>query len=617
MPRRLALVALPFAAALIAAVPARGFAACDTVANAFDLSRVRALIDDACPCAAAAKPSHHVRCAKPIVAADIEAGGLDKTCKSEALSHAKKSICGRPGAAVCCRVKTTGKTAHKIVKTPSKCVSTSTITACTSGFPSVPTGCDASGCVATDCGNGIVEPGEACDPPQDGFCDASCQLVPCDPPVTSCGNGTIDGGETCEPPGVGACDWSCQAATCAAVGPGAIDVACAEPNASVGAGARGSEYLLAWNDLAGRPDRDIIGRRFDADGLPVDPTATVVSAGVPCGGDESLPAIGSDAARWVVAWFNLGPSPATAIYAAYARSYEAGGTLGDLDELLSRMPFGMCQSWLSGPMTVAPVPLAGTTTFASLWQDRAACFSGPTLQDPAGTLLDYGVSPPARTALTIGYDVGGPLPQPVSASAASLATLGTDTLAVWHGQQLSSSPPYVFGHFVSAAWLAGDGTSTTFDLGSRQAGIGAVGRPSVAAAADRFLVAWADGPVDDATDIRGMRVTSTDGPLDPDGGILLATTTGGAAVIGGPVVAFDGTVWLVAWTEVGVGGNDLRAVAVATDGTVLDATPRLLASGLSAADPAIASAGDGRSLVLYVQPDAGKSAVRAQLVPGS
>jgi hypothetical protein len=49
---------------------------------------------------------------------------------------------------------------------------------------------------------------------------------------------------------------------------------------------------------------------------------------------------------------------------------------------------------------------------------------------------------------------------------------------------------------------------------------------------------------------------------------------------------------------------------------VLDATPRLIASGLSAAAPAIASAGDGRSLVLYVKPDGGKSAVRAQLVAG-
>ena len=99
--------------------------------------------------------------------------------------------------------------------------------------------------------------------------------------------------------------------------------------------------------------------------------------------------------------------------------------------------------------------------------------------------------------------------------------------------------------------------------------------------------------------------------------LLLATTAGGATVTGGPVVAFDGTVWLVAWSEEGVGGNDLRAVAVATDGTVVDATPRLLASGLGGSAPAIASAGDGRSLLVDVRPDGGKSAVRAQLVPGT
>src|SRR6185295_1140236 len=114
--------------------------------------------------------------------------------------------------------------------------------------------------------------------------------------------------------------------------------------------------------------------------------------------------------------------------------------------------------------------------------------------------------------------------------------------------------------------------------------------------------------------IRGMRVTYAGGPLDLAGGILLSSTVSGE-VVGGPAAAFDGTVWLVAWTESNGGGNDLRAVAVQTDGTVVDATPRLLATGVGPS-VAIASAGDGRSLVLYVRPDSGNSAVRAQLVPG-
>jgi hypothetical protein len=176
--------------------------------------------------------------------------------------------------------------------------------------------------------------------------------------------------------------------------------------------------------------------------------------------------------------------------------------------------------------------------------------------------------PPARTNLDLGYfPISGPYPQPFGDGTASLATLGSDTLAVMHAHVHDDSPPYVSGHFVSGEWLAADGTTTKFTLGSRQPGIGADAplHPSVAAGATTFLVAWADGPTEDASDVRVMRVApgATTG-LDPDGGILLATTVGGAPVIGRPTVAFDGGVWLVAWTESGVGGNDLYVVAVAT-----------------------------------------------------
>ncbi len=605
----------------LAVVPTAAGAACDTIANASALLGARAAIDAACDCAAAVKPGAHVKCAKTVVAARIANGLLTKSCKSEALKHAKKSICGRPGAVVCCRIRTNGKTAHKIAKEPAKCVSGPTLTACTSVYDSVPTGCDASGCLQPVCGDGLVEGAETCEPPDSAECDANCQLLVCDPPATSCGNGIVEGGEACEPPGVGACDWSCQTTACAAGGPAEIDVACAAGVATVGAGARGAEYLLAWNDVAYKPVTDIIARRYDADAAPIDATAKIVSAGAPCGGQLSRPSVGSNADGYALAWFGIGPSGFGISYLAiYARPYDATATLGPLDELIRKIPFGMCQSAVFGPTSVAPVPSAGPGVFAATWKDVAACLSGISIADPGGFLLDYADDPPTRTALAIGYDIpAGSFPQPWGDGAASLTTLGTDTLAVMHVHLQDSSPPYESGHFVSGEWLAADGTTTKFSASSRQPGIGVneALHPSVAAGAAAFLVAWADGPVVDATDIRAMRITpgATSG-LDPDGGLLLASTTGGAPVIAGPVAAFDGGVWLVAWTEAGVGGNDLYAVAVATDGTVLDATPRLVASGVTAVSPAIASAGDGRSLVVYVKPDGTRSAVRARLVNG-
>ena len=99
------------------------------------------------------------------------------------------------------------------------------------------------------CGNGRLDPGEQCDPPDGIGCSSSCQRIPgcgdgvleagesCDPPdgltcsttcqpIPACGNGFIDPGEQCDPPhgGPGApapwCDATCQIPRC---GNGVVD----------------------------------------------------------------------------------------------------------------------------------------------------------------------------------------------------------------------------------------------------------------------------------------------------------------------------------------------------------------------------------------------------------
>ncbi|MFH1109898.1 MAG: S8 family serine peptidase, partial [Planctomycetota bacterium] len=53
------------------------------------------------------------------------------------------------------------------------------------------------------CGNGIVEPGEECDPPNGTTCNATCQFV-------TCGDGVVEGNEQCDPPDGLFCDSTCQ-----------------------------------------------------------------------------------------------------------------------------------------------------------------------------------------------------------------------------------------------------------------------------------------------------------------------------------------------------------------------------------------------------------------------
>jgi hypothetical protein len=64
-------------------------------------------------------------------------------------------------------------------------------------------------CVALQCGNGVLDPGEQCDPtaptdPNRTHCSANCTLLP------FCGDGHIDPGEQCDPPTAGKCSATCQ-----------------------------------------------------------------------------------------------------------------------------------------------------------------------------------------------------------------------------------------------------------------------------------------------------------------------------------------------------------------------------------------------------------------------
>jgi hypothetical protein len=62
-------------------------------------------------------------------------------------------------------------------------------------------------CVAL-CGDGFVDVGETCDPPQLPFCDSNCQIIA---DGGYCGDGIVDAlGEECEPPNTPTCDASCH-----------------------------------------------------------------------------------------------------------------------------------------------------------------------------------------------------------------------------------------------------------------------------------------------------------------------------------------------------------------------------------------------------------------------
>ena len=535
------------------------------------------------------------------------------------LRHAKLSICGQPGAVVCCRIGPNGRERHRIAENADACTPPRDGAACLSTWASVPTGCDASGCIppAFVCGNGTIEPGESCDPPDLVACSDTCQKIICGPP-TLCGNGSLDPGEACEPPGTAGCGFDCQLEPCAPAAAGELAIACVKGPTDLSAGSNGTGFLVAWSGPLRAGSPEVAVRRLDADGLPIESPQRIVSDEEPCGSHRQ-PAVASDGSAYLVAWLTTGGGQVgqhtfVPFQVIHSRRLLVDGSLATTDRLALQYSVGQCHSVLDGPTAATG---RGPGRYGVLWENVAACVSGPVFHNPGGVLLDFGVDPSMRQPVSLGFPIMAP-PGVLSASSATIAALGADTLAVFHATAaLESMPPFTLIGAVFGAFLDGGGVPSQFLLTSRK--LASSGRPWVAAGAASFLVAWGQSVTDaiaTPTEIRTMRLTRLAGGLDPDGGRLLATSLGGA-ITGGPVVAFDGTVWLVAWVEDVSGTSTLRAVAVRDDGTVVDAMPRTIASGVDPGEPALASLGDGRVLVVYRQPDGAATAVRARLVPGT
>jgi hypothetical protein len=605
----------PALVATVLSTPSSSRAACDVAgADAADLASTYEAIETSCPCDGSSRSDYRA-CARNRIMNEIAAESLNADCRRQAFRYARFSRCGKPGAVVCCRINRNGRERHRVPGGAFRCQPPAGGTACVSAQNSIVTGCDASGCVSpTACGNGIVESGEECDPPDGVSCDFDCQQIVCGDLPNLCGNGVLDAGEACEPPGTATCDRSCQTATCGPPPEGELTLACLDGPAAVAAGSNGDGVLAAWNSVFLQPRADVLARRLDATGAPIDPSPFVVSDNLQCQGSDYAPAVASDGTDYAVSWFTLGEVPSAPGFFTenvYARGVAGGGgPTGAAVLLKSNTPIGSCRVDVAGPTDVTAGPEAAFTVFH---REVASCFPGGVLAEtPKGTIVPL----PSGAPLTaIALDPLASPPGFFASGPAAADALGVDTLAAWSSTGIiNETPPFVTVPVIRAGWIETRGASLlTLGL-ARWAS-----SPDVTAGDASFLVAWAarvDDAATDATEIRAFRVTRAVGALDPAFGLLVATSS--TEITRGPVAAFDGEVWLVAWVEVSGGGHDLRAAAVRPDGTVVDATSRLLAAGVSDVAPAVASTGDGTVLVMFNRPAAGgKVAINTIPVEGS
>ncbi|MCP3145060.1 Ig-like domain-containing protein [Pyxidicoccus xibeiensis] len=270
----------------------------------------------------------------------------------------------------------------------------------------------------------------------------------------------------------------------------------------------GTNYFVVWQDYTSARGFDIRGARVSSTGTLVDATPRTLVA---MGGDQRRAAVANNSTSWFVAWEDL---------RADSNGGDIFGTVVWSDGTVAT-PNGQRITVGSGAQTYPDVAALGSGWFL-VWEDPENGF--PDIQ---GVSLDSSGSP--SRYVTVSADGRAEyLP--------SVSSAGGDVLVVWyeaHGNYDVHAARVTTSNVVrdTPGLLLSTAYNEQFS-------------PSVARNGTDYLVVWRDNRAGQS-DIYGARVTSQGTVLDPSG-MALCTVSGEQD---NPVVASNGTDWMVAWDD--------------------------------------------------------------------
>jgi hypothetical protein len=290
-----------------------------------------------------------------------------------------------------------------------------------------------------------------------------------------------------------------------------------------------AEFLVVWDEIRER-SRGIHGVRLTPEGGVFDTLGIRVS---PAGGDQSVPAVARGTRDFLVVW-EEGRSRDRDVRGARVR---ADGVVMD--------PTGILISGASWEQC-APEVASDGNDFLVVWQDwRNNDYDIYCARvSHSGTLLDTaGIAVCTADGWQITPTVAGN---------------GTDYLVLWQSRTTSDYDLYGARISPQGVVLDPEGFVVSVAPGIQQ-------QPAAASDGADFLVVWSDARNVDCN-VYAARVTAAGTVLDT-AGILLFSAAGPQYA---PAVEYDGTNYLVVWTDERNGERDIYGARVTSQGSVID-----------------------------------------------
>jgi cysteine-rich repeat protein len=302
----------------------------------------------------------------------------------------------------------------------------------------------------------------------------------------------------------------------------------------------GSDYLVAW-----RSGAHVAASRVTAAGVVLDPGGFQLSTAAAIG----APSLASSGDGYLAVWSeDLGTTASIR-----GTRVTAAGTALD--------PLGIAIATGASPQTVVAVASNGSGYLVA-WDDLQDVLA--TRVTPAGSVLD-------PTGILVG-----------EGNTAAIASDGTDYLVAW--QYFRSSP----GNGIAASRVTAAGAA--LDPDPMILGVHAdatMRNPSMAFDGSRYVVAWGyASTVHGEGDVQAIRVT-TDGVVDPSP-VLVSTAH---VAQDSPAIAVSATEMLVAWIDGRAGKQDVYIARLSPAGIPLDPAGVLVSQFGTSASPTVASNG--------------------------